>query len=320
MSHSNSSSNSNGGGNPHSGASLPPPSGSAANGSLVNALNTHSGLSFLTSQMAMSANKLLQMAQKHQQQQNYRPPPQLTNNGNQQPQHHQHLGVKRKHLDSAVALLSDRLSPAGGGGGHNNNSFSVSNLNLEKLAQRIQSGQSAEEQSLLPKNLAAKDLSSSRASPPAAIKSERISPINFHNGSTPTGGGRGSNGRNGAAGRSRSSTPSSSAVVFHSSPSAVANNGSSNSNGTPGLIGNGTGHQQQSHRNGSELSLSRPSHHQLSNHHQPTYGQPLPPESRSLHGTESLQRPGEPQARNYSDMIRSLAAKYNSSSSSSGNE
>lgn len=319
MNHSNSN---NGRNNTHSPSStLPPPhsssspaANSANGGPLVNALNGHPnmGLSFLTSQMAMSANKLFKLAQQHQQQQNYRPsPPASNHNGHQS-------GVKRKHLDSAVALLTDRLSPGSAGSANNNNSFSVNNLNLEKLAHRINgNGQQpnmddTSASNYAPKNLTAKDLnSSSRASPPSTIKSERISPINFNQ----------SNGKAGK--RSRSSTPSSS-VVFNPS----SNNGGSN--GTLGLNGNGTGQQQHHHlsRNGSssELSLSRPSHHQLSNHHHQTFAQQQQHQSLEsrIHGPgtpenlqQSMARQGEPgqvnQARNYSDMIRSLAAKYNTS-------
>lgn len=327
MSHSSSSNKT------HSPSGLPPPS-AAENGPLVNALNGHPGLSFLTTQMAMSANKLLQLAQKHQQQQNYRPSPPPTNVVNvqqQQQQQHNHQtgggGVKRKKLESAVALLSDRLSPTSSA--NNNNSFSVNNLNFEKLAHRINgNSQPTGESNYLPKNLTAKDFNScsnNRASSPTTIKSERISPINFHNGKAANGRSSLANAGGGSAsGRSRSSTPSSSSVVFNlsSTSSSVSNNGSTN--GTLGLNSNGTGQQQQQpYRNGSsslgELSLSRLNHHQLSDHHQPTFGQQLP-ESRISGSTttadnlqQSMARSGEPQTRNYSDMIRSLAAKYHNS-------
>lgn len=303
--------------NTRSPSTMPQQTSSTGGAAMANALNGHPGLSFLTSQMAMSANKLLQLAQKHQQQQqNYSPlaQPNIGMHG---------ASVKREHLESAVALLSDRLSPTGHNSSisTNNNSFSVNNLNLEKLTHRMNGHSATEEASYLPKNLTAKDFNSSsnhRVSPQpqqqATIKSERNSPASFNHGKAANGRSSAAaatgTGNGAGAGRSRSSTPSSSSVVFNSSSSS--NNG--NSNGLLGLNGNGTGQHQQQFRNGSsaslsELSLSRTSHHQLSNHHPPTtYGQ----QSAESRTQENL-RQGEPQARNYSDMIRSLAAKYNSS-------
>lgn len=265
------------------GRKSPAQSGPLMNGLASGYQQTDLGLSFITSTMALSANKLLKLAQQHKQ---YC----LTPINPMQ-------GTKRKHLDGSAAL--ERMSPSTKDTHfniNNNNSQSVNNLNLD-----TKSTQSLDEESCyLSKNLISKDVSNCGS---LTLKSERTSPINFNSGKT-SGDGRAVTIN--SMGRSRSSTPSSSSIaaLAFNSPSNIANN----KNGTLGLNSNGnsngTGQRSSSNNNGSgELSLSR----HLSNHkHQQQVGTQSP-EGRIP--TENYQQSVEP--RNYSNMIRSLAAKYN---------
>lgn len=285
----------------------PPSSSSSVNGQNL-------GLSLFTSTMAsLSANKLLsKLAQQNQ----------MKASSQHQQHHHQIANSAKRKLAEKMLLNSnnnnsDRLSPSDpkqpcDNNSLNNNNFNVNNLNLEKRVNGHHHGLNEEYSSV--KNFGISAVARKETLSPSAIKNERISPVTFNYGGTSnntagvnlSNGGKLNGGGSSRQSRSRSSTPSS------------FNNGNNRE------LSPLSRSQQSSGQQLSNQSSHHPSLHpfvqqqQLQSIHQQQstdliHGLIAENLQQSMIRQPEQQQQHHHQARNYSDIMRSLAAKYNNS-------